>query len=115
MKNGYLISQSEATFLNLQHLPACLTIEQAAAILGRRPEHIPILIQGHFLTPLGDPPKNGMKLFALVEIQEKAKDVNWLNKANKYLTRHWKQRNSESKKSSEESSLATEKTNLMAA
>ena len=97
MNSGQLISASEAAFLNLQQLPACLNVEQTAALLGRRPEHITILIKGEFLKPLGDPPKNGIKLFAACDILEKSKDVKWLDKANRYLTRHWQNRNGHTK------------------
>lgn len=97
MNQGHLISTAEAAFLNLQQLPACLNAEQTAALLGRRPEHIPLLVEGGFLKPLGDPPKNGIKLFAACEIKEKMQDVNWLNRANKFLTRHWQQRNAKGK------------------
>jgi len=90
-----LISLRTATFLNLRQLPACLDAEQVAALLGRRPEHIPILVEGGFLEPLGDPPKNGAKLFAACLILERTKDVKWLDKANRYLTRHWKKRNAQ--------------------
>jgi hypothetical protein len=97
MKNGQLISPAEAAFLNLHQLPACLNAEQTAALLGRKPEHIPVLTEGGFLKPLGDPPRNGIKLFAACEILEKSKDIKWLDKANKYLTRHWQNRNAKGK------------------
>jgi hypothetical protein len=97
MSSNPLISLAEANFLNLQQLPACLNVEQTAALLGRRPEHIPILIEGGFLKPLGDPPKNGIKLFAACDILEKSKDVKWLDKSNRYLTRHWQNRNGRTK------------------
>ena len=93
MNNGHLISPGEAAFLNLHQLPACVNVEQTAALLGRRPEHVPILVEGGFLKPLGDPPKNGIKMFAACEILEKSKNIKWLDKANRYLTRRWKDRN----------------------
>jgi hypothetical protein len=99
MNQGHLISSTEAAFLNLQHLPACLTAEQTAALLGRRPEHIPILVEGGFLKPLGDPPKNGIKLFATCDLREKMQDVKWLDRANRFLTRYWQQRNARAKDS----------------
>ena len=87
------MSPTMVEFLNLRHPPACLTMDQAAALLGRRPEHIPLLVEAGLLEPLGDPPKNGLKLFALVDLQEKGKDLKWLHKANKHLTRHWQIKN----------------------
>jgi hypothetical protein len=97
MNNGHLISPGEAAFLNLNQLPACLTSEQTATVLGRRPEHIPILVEGGFLKPLGDPPRNGIKVFAACEILERAKDVKWLDKANKCLTRYRQGKNAKSR------------------
>jgi len=88
-----LISLRKAAFLNLRQFPAYLDVEQTAVLLGRHPEHIPILVEGGFLEPLGNPPKNGVKLFAACSILEKTKDVKWLDKANRYLTRHWQTRN----------------------
>src|SRR4051812_35901967 len=95
-----LISLRKATFLNLRQFPAYLDVEQTAVLLGRHPEHIPILVEGGFLEPLGNPPKNGVKLFASCTILEKSKDVKWLDKANRYLTRHWQARNAKKNLSS---------------
>jgi len=92
-----LISLRKAAFLNLRQFPAYLDVEQTAVLLGRHPEHIPILVEGGFLEPLGNPPKNGVKLFAACTILEKSKDVKWLDKANRYLTRHWQNRNAKKK------------------
>src|SRR5712692_3600586 len=83
------ISSAAATFLNLWRFPAHLDVDQTVTILGRRRDHIPILIQGGFLKPLGDPPKNGVKMFGAADVLEKARDSKWLEKAAKHLTRHW--------------------------
>lgn len=90
-----LISKTAATFLNLRHFPACLDVDQTAAMLGRHPDHIPILVDGGFLEPLGDPPKNAVKLFAASDILEKAADVDWLNETSEFLTKHWQRRNAQ--------------------
>ncbi|EEF62985.1 hypothetical protein [Pedosphaera parvula] len=108
MSNSHLISPTEASFLNLKQLPACLNPEQTAALLGRRPEHIPILVEGGFLKPLGDPPKNGVKLFATCELKEKMQDVKWLDRINRHLSRHWQQKNSKKKQGHGDSVLPTE-------
>src|SRR4051812_41108267 len=63
-----LIPQSSAAFLNLRHLPARLDLEQAAALLGHHPDHIPILVEGKLLKPLGNPPKNGIKWFSCSDV-----------------------------------------------
>jgi hypothetical protein len=46
------------------------------------------------LKPLGNPPKNGVKLFAAAEALEKANDLEWLDKATKFLTKYWQDKNS---------------------
>jgi hypothetical protein len=88
-----MISSSVVTFLNLRHLPARLTTEQIAAVLGFHPDHIPLLVCGKLLKPLGNPAKNGVKLFATAEALEKAKDLEWLDKATKFLTKYWQIKN----------------------
>ena len=93
-----LISKTAATFLNLRRYPACLDVYQTAAILGRHPDHIPILVEGGFLEPLGDPPKNGVKLFAASAVLEKADDIDWLNETSEFLIKHWQRRNAKSNK-----------------
>lgn len=97
MSIGRIISTEDAAFLNQLRLPACLNCEQAAVVLGGKAEHIPILVEGKLLSPLGEPPQNGIKLFAAVDILEKAKDLRWLDKANKYLTRHWQNKNAKAR------------------
>jgi hypothetical protein len=62
-----LIPNSVATFLNLRHLPARLTTEQIAAVLGFHPHHIPLLVLGKFLR---------------------------LDNAPKFLTKYWQDKNS---------------------
>lgn len=81
------------TILSLQRLPARVDTVQAAAILGF-PEHdIPILIKGKLLKPLGNPPPNGCKYFSSAELESLSKDHDWLHKASRAVTHHWKQKN----------------------
>ena len=94
-----LIPQSTAAFLNLRHLPARLDVEQTAALLGHHPNHIALLVEGRFLKPLGNPPKNGVKLFAAADVLAKAKDVEWLDKASRYVIRMWAEKNAKQKQS----------------
>lgn len=88
-----LIPQSAAAFLNLRHLPARLDVEQTAALLGHHPDHIPILIEGKLLKPLGNPPKNGVKWFACRDVLDKGRDPEWLERAAKLIARHWQRKN----------------------
>src|SRR5688572_27328238 len=88
-----LIPHSTAAFLNLRHLPARLDVEQTAALLGHHPDHIPILIEGKLLKPLGNPSKNAIKWFASCDILEKCRDAEWLDRAAKHIARYWQRKN----------------------
>ena len=99
MSHRELIPQSTAAFLNLRHLPARLDVEQTAALLGHHPNHIALLIEGRFLKPLGNPPKNGVKLFAACDVLAKSKDTEWLDKASRYVIRQWAEKNARQKHS----------------
>jgi hypothetical protein len=88
-----LIPNSVANFLNLRRLPARLDVEQTAALLGHHPNHIALLVEGRFLKPLGNPVKNGVKMFAACEVLARSSDAEWLEKAARYLTRKWAEKN----------------------
>lgn len=92
-----LVSDSIARFLNLRRLPARLNVEQTAARIGFEPEHIPVLIRGGLLKPIGNPAKNGPKLFASAEIEKKCQDSDWVEKAQRCLTRYYAERNRKGK------------------
>lgn len=99
MSHRELIPQSTAAFLNLRRLPARLDVEQTAALLGHHPNHIALLVEGRFLKPLGTPPKNGVKMFAACDVESKAKDSEWLDKASRYVTRKFAEKNARQKQS----------------
>jgi hypothetical protein len=82
-----------AAFLNLRHLPARLDVEQAAALLGHHPEHIPILVEGKLLKPLGSPAKNSVKWFATCDVLDNGRDPEWLERAAKHVARYWQRKN----------------------
>jgi hypothetical protein len=79
--------------LSLQRLPARVDTAQAAAILGFADHDIPILIRTKLLKPLGSPPPNGCKYFSSSELEALSKDYDWLHKASRAVTHHWKQKN----------------------
>lgn len=99
MSHRELIPQSTAAFLNLRHFPARLDVEQTAALLGHHPNHIALLVEGRFLKPLGNPVKNGVKMFAAADVVAKAKDLEWLDKASRYVIRKWADKNAKQKQS----------------
>lgn len=87
------MSDDQSKFLSLRRLPARLTRQQTAWELSF-PEHdIPILVMVRLLRPLGNPPENGVKYFAAVEIVKLAQDPQWLAKATNAIYEYWKKKN----------------------
>lgn len=56
-------------FLALETKPARLSVEETAWYLGFNESEISILLALGMLKPIGHPPKNGRKYFALVELE----------------------------------------------
>jgi hypothetical protein len=79
--------------LLLGQLPARLTAEQAAWVLNCQPHDVPILVAARLLKPLGNPPPNSVKFFAMLELLEQIKDRTWLAKVTNALNQHWQVRN----------------------
>ncbi len=75
-------------------IPARLSQEQAAKFLGFQSHNIPILITYKLLKPLGSPAPNAPKYFATVRMRELAANEEWLDKASKIISKHWKAKNS---------------------
>ena len=71
-------------------LPARLGAEATAELLGFREHDIQILMRTGKLEPLGDPAPNAPKLFSAVEIIALAADRDWLGKATKDISKHWR-------------------------
>ena len=77
--------------------PARLTVEQAAWVLGCQPHDVPILVAARLLKPLGNPPPNGIKFFATLEVLELGKDRSWLAKITNTVSQHWQKKNGRQK------------------
>jgi len=73
--------------------PARLTAEQVAAMLNCQPSDVRILVAVKLLKPLGNPPANGVKFFATLELLELVKDRAWLAKVTNALNQHWQKKN----------------------
>jgi uncharacterized protein (DUF2344 family) len=58
-----------------------------------RPHDLPILIKSKLLSPLGDPTPNAPKYFAAVDVESRARDGSWLNRATKILAKNWQLKN----------------------
>lgn len=84
----------QQSFLSLLgQVPARLTAEQAAWVLGCQAHDIPILVSSRLLKPLGNPQANAIKYFCAAEILESAKDRSWLAKATNTVSQHWHKKN----------------------
>ena len=84
-------------FRLLGQLPARLTAEQAAWVLNCQAHDIPILVSSRLLKPLGNPPANGIKFFATVDLLELTKDRAWLVKVTNAVNQHWHRQNARKK------------------
>lgn len=73
--------------------PARLTAEQTAWLLNCQPPDITILVAARLLKPLGNPPRNGTKVFATPEILELARDRAWLGRVTLALQQYWRHKN----------------------
>ena len=91
MKTEFLTHKQVSPFLGL---PARLHAEEAAKVLGFEPHDIPLLIASKFLKPLGSPAPNAPKYFAAMVILELAQNPEWLDRATKTISKHWKVKNS---------------------
>ena len=88
------MKEEQRQFLTIVgHPPARLNVEQTAWVLGCQPHDVPILVSSRLLKPLGNPPTNGIKFFATVEVTEMAKDRAWLAKMTQTIGQHWRKRN----------------------
>jgi hypothetical protein len=54
---------------------------------------MPILVAARLLKPLGNPPPNGIKFFATVDVLEFTKDRSWLVKVTTAINGHWHKQN----------------------
>ena len=81
----------------LGQLPARLTAEQAAWVLNCQVHDVPALVSARLLKPLGNPPPNGIKFFATVDVLELTKDRSWLVKVTTAINQHWHKQNAAKK------------------
>ncbi|HUD46533.1 MAG TPA: hypothetical protein VMR33_06870 [Candidatus Baltobacteraceae bacterium] len=84
---------NEKSMLFVPRLPARLDVNQAADVLGFLPHEIVVLQKVGLLKPLGKPAPNGHKFFCATEISALAQNREWLDKATRAVTRHWRDRN----------------------
>ena len=68
-------------------------VVEVAAVLGFQPHDIPVLVRHRLLKTLGNPAPQAPKYFASVEVEEKTRNAEWLNKATRTISNDWKKRN----------------------
>jgi len=73
-------------------LPVRLDVAATAKLLGFAESDIQILMALGKLIPLGDPAPNAPKWFAAVEMIQLAADKDWLHKATKEISKHWRRK-----------------------
>lgn len=83
--------------LSVRRLPARLTVEDTAVLLGFRDHDLPVLLAAKLLRPLGQPAANSVRYFALTDVQERAADPVWLARATQTVYRHWQGKNARKK------------------
>lgn len=94
-----VMREEQQRFLALWgQLPARLTVEQTAWVLNCQVHDVPILVAARLLKPLGNPPPNGIKFFATIELMELTKDRDWLTKATTAIHRYWREQNGRKKR-----------------
>lgn len=90
--------EDQQRFLALAgQLPARLCAEQVAWVLGCQPHDVPILVSIRLLKPLGNPPPNGIKFFATVDVLELRNDRSWLIRMTNAINQHWHAKNARKK------------------
>jgi hypothetical protein len=92
------VKDEQQRFLALWgQLPARLTVEQTAWVLNCQPHDVPALVASKLLKPLGNPPPNGIKFFAAVDVLELVNDRSWLAKMTNTVNQHWQKKNARQK------------------
>jgi len=80
--------------LHVLRLPARLTVEEAAVLLGFHSQAIAVLVKAKMLEPLGGYSRGAQQMFATVELHRLHDDLKWLAKATRLLREHFQIRNS---------------------
>jgi len=80
-----------------QRLPARLTVNQTALMLGFHPDAIDFLVDIGLIDALGGAPRGVQRMFASVYVEQLGQDIKWLGKATLKLRQFHQQRNLERK------------------
>jgi hypothetical protein len=67
-------------------------------VLNCQPHDAPVLVAARLLKPLGNPPPNTVKFFAVSEDLEQVQDRAWLAEVTNALNQHWQRKNAVKRK-----------------
>jgi len=76
-----MVAMERQTTSCVRSRPACVGMEEAAAMFGWPNYYLPFLVRAGHLKPLGKPAQNARKWFSTVEIERLGSDPDWLDKA----------------------------------
>lgn len=91
---------------NGQVWPACVDAEAAARFLGWPPYFMPLLARAGHLKPLSKPGQNARKWYAMVELERRARDPVWLDKAIRLVDKLVREANGKQRGKGSEETLA---------
>ncbi len=74
-------------------LPGRIDMKTTAEIIGFQLHDLPILVRKKLLTPLGNPVPSAPKWFSSSEIIRFSTDTEWLSRATRAVSHHWRERN----------------------
>ena len=80
--------EEKVLLLSARRLPARLSTEQMALMLGIHADDIGLLVSSRLLRPLGHPGKNAPKFFMAAQWEELHQDSAWLAKISDAIVNH---------------------------
>jgi hypothetical protein len=95
-----LSATEKMALLNCRRLPARVDVAQAAVLLNFGEHDIRFLLSAGLLHALGKPAPNAPKYFSTIDILALAENREWLDKATKAISTHWREKNSRLKSDS---------------
>ena len=96
--NGDYAQNRHLELLYVRRLPARLTMEQTARLLGFADHDIPILVRTRLLKCLGNPKQNSVKYFARHQLEELQNDIAWLSKATATIANYRRTQNEKARR-----------------
>lgn len=84
----------DSQLLNYRRLPGRLRYEQAAVVIGCAFHDLPVLVAEGLVPVLDAGTKNSVKYVPACELELLVRDLQWLKKVTRTLSRHWQRKNS---------------------